>query len=906
MTPSPYIWQQQSIADMQHALMSQRPIVANTSDTGTGKTYQTCFTAKQLERNLVVVCPKSVIPAWEEAAQRVGVELITAINYEKLTRSAPRKREVNPDQLPLCYWERKPQVLQWLIPAGSILVFDEAHKLSGKTSQNSKLLIAAARQRIPTILLSATLCDSPLKMKALGYALGLHNLKDFKYWLLANQCIQDTFGTLTYIGGEKHMQSLRHQIGENITGVKVSALGDQFPDNQINTLALTVTKNLDDEYAKALELMIQEAETEVVASLRARQLSEYEKTPHIIELAKNSLAEGNSVAIFVNYRGTYETLLSAFPEAARIVGGQSKGDRHVHLTNFQDNSSPIIICMIQAGGVGINLHDLHGRPRVSFISPGHSAIELKQALGRIHRAGSQSPAIQNILFAENSKIEQRIRKNLTNKLNNLAALNDSDLSIMGNTSTLRLTTENKFSLKTNELQKQETKNRSFKLTNSHSYEGKQSEETTQSPKLTKSHEQKPKQSERAIDSPESLPTSSQQKINMNESPTQQTNDHAERTHAPCSPSKLKHLEICPSYESQQSDTPHPITLSGTRCHEALEVLDFSELDEEETELSLMCRDYVEGLKTKTTQLTAEPKLHTHEEKTYGFADLLVLDEPSNTAHLVDYKFGFNYQGDAETNPQGWAYTLGVFLAYPEIQSVTVHFLYPRLDEVTYNTFTRADIEKIKLRISVIVARAGNGETIPDQSNCLYCAKKSTCPAVAKLALAAAHSMDEHETTTALIDPSTIEDPEQMARVLEVLPLLERFVEDSRAFALNMRLEHGKEIPGYELNYRAGKTSISDSAGAATLAKEYGLTDEEIMACATVSNSQLATAVASKRETTRIEEALENGKKKGRGQKAKFNKAFREELVDQGYATAPEEHPFLRKVKQSAPTLTVGA
>jgi hypothetical protein len=84
--------------------------------------------------------------------------------------------------------------------------------------------------------------------------------------------------------------------------------------------------------------------------------------------------------------------------------------------------------MIQAGGVGINLHDEHGgHPRVSLISPGFSAIDLRQTLGRIHRAGGQSPAIQKIIFAADS-VEMRVCALVKKKLNHLDLINDDELN----------------------------------------------------------------------------------------------------------------------------------------------------------------------------------------------------------------------------------------------------------------------------------------------------------------------------------------------------------------------------------------------------------------------------------------------------------------------------------------------
>ena len=83
-----------------------------------------------------------------------------------------------------------------------------------------------------------------------------------------------------------------------------------------------------------------------------------------------------------------------------IRGGQSTEERQREGDLFQSNEARICVCMIQAGGVGLSLHDEHGGyPRVSLISPSFSAVEVRQTLGRIHRAGGKSPAIQKIGFA---------------------------------------------------------------------------------------------------------------------------------------------------------------------------------------------------------------------------------------------------------------------------------------------------------------------------------------------------------------------------------------------------------------------------------------------------------------------------------------------------------------------------
>ena len=45
-------------------------------------------------------------------------------------------------------------------------------------------------------------------------------------------------------------------------------------------------------------------------------------------------------------------------------------------------------------------------PRMSIISPSWSGQEMRQTLGRIHRAGSKTPAIQKIVYVAQTYEEQ--------------------------------------------------------------------------------------------------------------------------------------------------------------------------------------------------------------------------------------------------------------------------------------------------------------------------------------------------------------------------------------------------------------------------------------------------------------------------------------------------------------------
>jgi hypothetical protein len=95
---------------------------------------------------------------------------------------------------------------------------------------------------------------------------------------------------------------------------------------------------------------------------------------------------------------------------------------------FQSDEKRIMLVNLAAGNAGVSLHDLNGNhPRVSIVSPSFSAINMLQALGRIHRAEAKTPCVQKVFFAADT-IEENCCRRVQDKLNNLEALNDGDLT----------------------------------------------------------------------------------------------------------------------------------------------------------------------------------------------------------------------------------------------------------------------------------------------------------------------------------------------------------------------------------------------------------------------------------------------------------------------------------------------
>ena len=112
-----------------------------------------------------------------------------------------------------------------------------------------------------------------------------------------------------------------------------------------------------------------------------------------------------------------------------VRGGQKDKDREQDIADFQADRKRIILANQAAGGIAIDLHDLNGNfPRQSILSPTFSAIQLLQAMGRIHRHGALTKCFQVLAYVAGT-IEERAVSRVQGKLDNVSLLNDGDLQM---------------------------------------------------------------------------------------------------------------------------------------------------------------------------------------------------------------------------------------------------------------------------------------------------------------------------------------------------------------------------------------------------------------------------------------------------------------------------------------------
>lgn len=277
-----------------------------------------------------------------------------------------------------------------------------------------------------------------------------------------------------------------------------------------------------------------------------------------------------------------------------------------------------------------------------------------------------------------------------------------------------------------------------------------------------------------------------------------------------------------------------------------------------------------------------------ENKIFGTVDRVVIR--GTHVDVVDFKFGRGEIDDAEINIQGQAYLLGVMDKFPELETATVHFIIPRRDEVFTADFNRADMEGIRLRISLIVGKAmlSDAERIPNTEGCKYCKHKLSCPALndkmLPLAKKYAKTVDDFELNLwGSYSPAEIEDPEVLGKMLNVASVVDKWAEAAKKQATKLATDEGLEIPGYDLHFRTATAKIDDSQ-AAFDAVEHLLSAEEFMDACNVTPTALGKAYSEK---------LPRGEKKNA--RAKIDNA----LEDAGVILSEEERsltPYLRKSK----------
>lgn len=409
------------------------------SDMGIGKTYTACAVARELDYNIVVVCPKAVIKSWNKVIRnhfKMGDKSLGIVNYEKL-KTGKKDSDIASYVLSR---SSKRNVFTWKLPKKTLIVWDESQKLKNWKTKNAKMCAQAIKEGYPMLFCSATNATNPLEMRVVGLALKMFKggNKDYYQWARAHGVYDGNWG-MEFNNDPGVLKKLNKDIFDK-RGVRLRRdTIPNFPDSEI----IPEVYNMDDEDARSINKIHAEMESELkrletikkgdgqselTIQLRARQQIELIKVPLFVEMVEDAIEQGFSVVVFVNFTETINALATRLNTTC-IFDGKTPDkirDRNVEL--FQENKERIILVNVQSGGAGLNLHDLHGNsPRMSIISPTFSPVYMRQALGRVWRDDAKTKSIQKIVCVANT-VEEGVCKSVQSKLDNLDMLNDGDLS----------------------------------------------------------------------------------------------------------------------------------------------------------------------------------------------------------------------------------------------------------------------------------------------------------------------------------------------------------------------------------------------------------------------------------------------------------------------------------------------
>ena len=419
-------------------------VIADGSDTGTGKTYTSNALCKQKNMKLFVICPKTLMSNWLTVSKYYDVPVLGIVNYDLIRNGRMYKYLGDYNNIIECKYVNVIKNADgdiigynWNFPNNTLVIFDEVHRCKNPGTYNGKLLMSTKNvKNIKVLMLSATFCDTPETFRIFAYMLGFgKNIRQAASWVRAmireDQARINNNTCLSHIYKEIYpKKGSRIQIAE---------LGEKFPDNKIVAACYNldeddlekVNKYFDEITRQKLEMAKNDAAV-MSDIMKSRMQIELLKVPVFEELIQDHLENGYAVVVFVNFTETLRILAKKCKTKCILHGKQDMETRTSNIQKFQNNEERLIICNLKVGKEGINLHDLHGIPRVSLISPSFSAIDFQQVLGRIYREGSKTPALQKIVLCAGT-CEEYICENIKNKLDFVSQLTDNDFIHIQNT-----------------------------------------------------------------------------------------------------------------------------------------------------------------------------------------------------------------------------------------------------------------------------------------------------------------------------------------------------------------------------------------------------------------------------------------------------------------------------------------
>ncbi len=183
---------------------------------------------------------------------------------------------------------------------------------------------------------------------------------------------------------------------------------------------------------------------------------------------------------------------------------------------------------------------------------------------------------------------------------------------------------------------------------------------------------------------------------------------------------------------------------------------------------------------------------------FGTSDAIVIDNKTNTVHVIDLKYGKGVPVDAENNSQGMLYALGVLSEYSfiyDIDTVVIHIYQPRIKNYSSWSITATELLKwaewAKQRAEE--ALQDDAPRTPSDKACQWCKAKATCKALLdhthKIIM---HDFDELDN----VKPDSLTDKE-LKVILDNAKLIKSWLDAVESHVFD-KINDGQDFDGYKL------------------------------------------------------------------------------------------------------------
>ena len=207
---------------------------------------------------------------------------------------------------------------------------------------------------------------------------------------------------------------------------------------------------------------------------------------------------------------------------------------------------------------------------------------------------------------------------------------------------------------------------------------------------------------------------------------------------------------------------------------------------------------------------------------FGTADVVILSK--HAIRVIDLKFGKGIPVHAQDNPQLRLYALGAYSKfkeeYPDLREVSYTIHQPRLDSISTDGTSVAKLvnwANYYVKPKAKKAWSGAGEFLPGEW-CQFCRAKAQCRA---------RSDFNTELAKQEFKAPGLLSEEEVSEVLVKAGQLKTWANDVEEYALTRAVDQGIVPPGYKLATTTTHRKISDSALAATVLVEKGMSSEVI-------------------------------------------------------------------------------